>query len=150
MRNEHSMIYFYIKCNYPVNCSSIGRASFTKQDAHEEVVHHEHHISQYHSLQVKRCIDLHVQQEIIRCFIVAKNEEAKARKLRSQINAISRRCWGVKKSIWQFVNLPLGGSRTAAEASVSCQQSTLPEIKGQWRPEGRDVDVSIQRPHFGN
>lgn len=38
----------------------------------------------------------------------------------------------------------------AAEVSVPCQQSTLPEIKGQREPEGRDVDDSSQRPHFGN
>lgn len=53
----------------------------------------------------------------------------------------------MKKSIWQFVNLPLRGS---GEVSVPCQQSTLPEIKGQRRPEARDVDVSMQRLHFGN
>lgn len=39
---------------------------------------------------------------------------------------------------------------SAAGVSVPCQQSTLPEIKGQRRPEERDVDVSLQRPHFGN
>lgn len=39
---------------------------------------------------------------------------------------------------------------SAAEVSVPCQQSTLPEIKGQRRPEGKDVDVYTQRPHFGN
>lgn len=39
---------------------------------------------------------------------------------------------------------------SVAEVSVPCQQSTLPEIKGWRGPEGRDVDVSIQRPHFGN
>lgn len=38
----------------------------------------------------------------------------------------------------------------AAEGSVPCQQSTLPEIKGQRGPEGRDVDDSSQRLHFGN
>lgn len=39
---------------------------------------------------------------------------------------------------------------SAAEVSVPCQQSTLPEIKGQRRPGGMDADVSVQRPHFGN
>lgn len=39
---------------------------------------------------------------------------------------------------------------TAAEASVPCQQSTLPEIKGRGRPEGKDADVSVQRPQFSN
>lgn len=39
---------------------------------------------------------------------------------------------------------------SAAEVSVPCQQSTLHEIKGQRRPEGKDADVSVQRPHFGN
>lgn len=39
---------------------------------------------------------------------------------------------------------------SVAEVSVPCQQSTLPEIKGRRGPEGKDVDVSIQRPHFGN
>lgn len=39
---------------------------------------------------------------------------------------------------------------SAEEVSVPCQQSTLLEIKGQQRPEGRDVDVSLQRPHFCN
>lgn len=39
---------------------------------------------------------------------------------------------------------------SAAEVSVPCQQSTLPEIKGRRKPEGRGVDVSIQRPHVGN
>ena len=39
---------------------------------------------------------------------------------------------------------------SAAEGSLPCQQRTLPEIKGQGGPEGRDVHVFLQRPHFGN
>lgn len=36
-------------------------------------------------------------------------------------------CWG-EQTLWQ---------------SVLCQQSTLPEVKGPRRPEGRDGPVSI-------
>lgn len=39
---------------------------------------------------------------------------------------------------------------SAAGVSVPCQQRPLPEIKGQRGPEGKDVNVSTQRPHFGN
>lgn len=34
----------------------------------------------------------------------------------------------------------------SADGSVPCQQRTLPEIKGQRGPEGRDVDDSSQGP----
>lgn len=79
-------------------------------------------------------------------FIVAINEEAKARKLRSLINAISRRCWGLKKSIWQFVNL-----QELLSAAQVCPVSNAHYQKSKNRqPEGRGVDDSSQGPHFGN
>lgn len=79
-------------------------------------------------------------------FIVAINEEAKARKLRSLINAISRRCWGLKKSIWQFVKMqePVSAVQVCPVSNAHYQKSK------NRQPEGRDVDDSSQEPHFGN
>lgn len=110
----------------------LHRTCFT-QDTHEEAPHQDQHIAWYRSLEGEK---VHwfacTTRNYSFGFIVAKKEEAKAGKLRSLINAISRRCWGLKKSIWQFVKLPLRGSRTPQQRQV-CPVSSAHYQKSKTR-----------------
>lgn len=135
--------------NYPflfmLNTQVLHKTCFT-QDTHEEAPRQDQHIAWYRSLEGEK---VHwfacTTRNYSFGFIVAKKEEAKAGKLRSLINAISKRCWGLKKSIWQFVKLPLRGSSPPHQRRLPCQQCTLSEIKDQREPKGRDVDDSSQK-----
>lgn len=82
-------------------------------------------------------------------FHCCQKREAKARKLGLLINAISKRCWGWGKSIWQFVKLSLRGApeSTLQRCRVLRQQSTLSEIKGSRRPRGKGMRGPLNKGH---
>lgn len=73
--------------------------------------------------------------------IADENEEAKDRKLRSLMNAI-RRCRGVRKSIWQFVTLPLPGSTTMQQKVSGCPVSKAHYQKSKVE-EGLKEDMHV-------